>query len=319
MIDSPEILRNIARAPLFHNVPLDTLQSICKQAKVVSLLQGDKLLTLGKINEYVYIVVSGRLSVKVSLSSLDEPIAMLAPGDCVGEMSVLVDGLASAHVIATTNCDLFAIDYMTFWKLIDESSDVARNILKILVQRIHMGNEVMANSILHRDAFPDKDITDNLTGLYNYHGMHLKFDRLLQRCTMDQQPITLILLEVDEPPKPEGTGRELRDEQILHTVAQTVLTILRPDDHSARLIGRKFAVLLANVSLDDATATAERLCTTLSQTPVLLPNGKSAPPVTISAGVSEALASDSWGVLVARADIALDHAILAGRNRVANA
>jgi GGDEF domain-containing protein len=43
------------------------------------------------------------------------------------------------------------------------------------------------------------------------------------------------------------------------------------------------------------------------------------PPVTISAGVSEALYSDSWGGLVARADMALDHAILAGRNCVADA
>ncbi|HEY0666406.1 MAG TPA: GGDEF domain-containing protein [Gallionella sp.] len=315
MIDTPEILRLLARAPLFHNVPLETLRPLCDKVKLVSLLQGDKLLSLGKINEHIYIVVSGRLSVKVSLSSLDEPIAMLAPGDCVGEMSVLVDGLASAHVIAITNCDLISIDYTSFWHLIDHSSEVARNMLKILVQRIHMGNETMANSILHRNAFPDRDITDNLTGLYNYHGIHLKYDRLLQRCVVDKQPVSLIVLEVDEQEKPAGND-EFRSDQILHTVAQTILTILRPDDHSARLIGMKFAVLLANVSLADARITAERLRTTINHAPILLPNGKSLPPVTVSAGVSEASPTDSWGALVARSDMALDQAIIAGGNRV---
>jgi len=319
VINSPEILRLIARAPLFRDVPLETLRSLCAKAKLVSLLQGDKLLSLGKINEYIYIVISGRLSVKVSLSSLDEPIAMLAPGDCVGEMSVLVDGLATAHVIAATNCDLFAIDYTTFWHLIDDSNEVARNMLKILVQRIHMGNEIMANSILHRDAFPDKDIMDNKTGLYSYHGMHLKFDRLLQRCAVDKKSLCLIVLEVDDPVNPEDASKESHTDQILHTVAQTILTMLRPDDHSGRLIGKKFAVMLTNLSLAEATATAERLRATVSQTTILMPNGKTQQPVTISAGVSEALASDSWGALVARSDIALDHAILSGRNRVANA
>jgi len=33
------------------------------------------------------------------------------------------------------------------------------------------------------------DTTDNLTGLYNYHGIHLKFDRLLQRCVVGQEPV----------------------------------------------------------------------------------------------------------------------------------
>jgi diguanylate cyclase (GGDEF)-like protein len=136
---------------------------------------------------------------------------------------------------------------------------------------------------------------------------------------MDKQPLCLIVLEVDDQVTADDVSREFRADQVLHTVAQTILTILRPDDHSARLIGKKFAVMLANVSLADATATAERLRTTINQTPIPLPNGKIHQPVTISAGVSEVLHSDSWGTLVARSDMALDQAILAGRNRVAQA
>jgi len=59
VIDSPEILRLLARAPLFTMFPTETLRTICANAKLVTLLQGDKLLSLGKINEHIYVVASG--------------------------------------------------------------------------------------------------------------------------------------------------------------------------------------------------------------------------------------------------------------------
>jgi len=78
----------------------------------------------------------------------------------------------------------------------------------------------------------------------------------------------------------------------------------------------KFAVLLANVPLADALVTQSGLRTVIGQAPVLLaPTGKSQPPVTISAGISARHCLDSWGALVARSDMALDQAIIAGGNR----
>lgn len=318
MIDSPEIQRLIEAAPLFRGVSSEILASLFRKAKLVTLKQGDKLLSPGKINEHVYIVISGHLSVQFTPSSSIEPIALLSPGECVGEMSVLVDGLVSAYVIATTGCELFAIDYTSFWSLIDGSNEAARNMLNILVRRIRLGNEVMADSLLLHENFPDNDIVDKLTGLHNYHGMHMKFDRLLFRTVTGNQHLCLILLEADTPETAgHGTEGPLGD-QTLRTIAQTILTFLRPDDHASRLHGKRFAVLLANISPADAFATAERLRASICQTPVILPDGNTLPPVTISAGVSVALPDDTWGELIARSDMALELAIDAGRNRVAH-
>jgi two-component system, cell cycle response regulator len=318
MIDSPEILNVIENASLFRGISHELLAPLLKKSKLIALKQGDKLLSPGIINEHVYIIISGHLSVQVTPSNLDGPIAMLAPGECVGEMSVLVDSMVSAYVIATTNCQLLAIDYSAFWSLLNGSNEAARNMLNILVQRIRLGNEIVADSLLHHNHFPDNDIVDALTGLYNHHGMHGKFDRLLHRCVIGNQPLCLIELEVDELEKNRYSERELRDDQSLRTIAQTMLTFLRPDDYAARLIGKKFVVLLANLSLADACTTAERLRTAISHVPIILPNGSTLPPFTISVGVSEALPNDTWNTLLARADIALERAINAGRNRVAH-
>jgi diguanylate cyclase len=318
VINSPEILNLIGNASLFRGIPRELLAPLFQKAELVTLKQGERLLSPGIINEHVYIIVSGHLSVQVTPSNLDEPIAILSPGECVGEMSVLVDSMVSAYVIATTNSQLLSIDYASFWSLLNGSSEAARNMLNILVQRIRLGNEIIADSLLQHDHFPDNDIIDSLTGLYNRHGMQGKFDRLLKRCVVGKQSLCLITLEVDEPESARNIARELRDDQPLRTIAQMMLTFLRPDDHAARLIGKKFAILLANISLADACATAERLRATIKQVPIVLPDGSSLPPFTISAGISLANADDTWNTLLTRANLALEQAISAGRDRVSS-
>lgn len=319
MIDSPEILRLVENAALFRGVSNDILEPLIRKANLVTLKQGEKLLSPERLNENVYIVISGRLSVQATPSLLDKPITMLAPGECVGEMSVLVDGIVSAYVIAATHSELIVIDYASFWSLIDGSSEAARNMLNILVNRIRLGNRIMADSLLHHGSYPENDIIDSLTGLYNQQGIHTKFERLSQRCAVGKQPLCLIELEADVAGKTMDSGGDLRVDRSLRATAQTMLAFLRPDDHAARLLGKKFVVLLVNTSLADAFATAERLRSTIGKAPILLPDGSSLPPITISAGVAEALPDDKFGILIARAESALEQAIGAGRNRVVRA
>lgn len=305
MIGSPEITNLIENASLFRGISTQLLDSLFNTSKLVSLKPGEKLLSPGVINENVYILLSGRLSVQPTPSLMDEPITMLTPGECVGEMSVLVDGVVSAYVIAISNCELLSIDYASFWSLIDGSNEAARNMLNILVQRIRLGNEIMADSLLNHDPISDYDIIDNLTGLYNNHGMNKKFERLLNRCVVGQSPLCLILLELNKTEQIDSKDGKLRDDQTMRTIAQTLLTFLRPDDHAARLTGKRFAVLLANLSLADASAAADRLTEAIKQAHIVLPDGSELPHITMSTGVSEALPKDTWNTLVARSDMAL--------------
>jgi diguanylate cyclase (GGDEF)-like protein len=319
VIDSPEIIRLIESASLLRDVPREFLEPLFLRANLVNLKRGDRLLSPDKLNEHVYIVISGRLSVQVAPSLSEEPIAILNPGECVGEMSVLVDGMVSAYVIAMTDCALFAIGYAPFWALIDGSNKAARNMLNILVHRIRLGNEVVADNLLHRDNYPEKSLFDSLTGLYNHHGMQEKFDRLFRRAVVGKTPLCLIELEAEGIETDRGGKTGLGGDQSLRTVAQKMLAFLRPDDHAARLIGKKFAVMLFDTSLAEATETAERLRTAIGNISSVLPDGNTLPPFTISAGVCEAMPDDSWSTLLARADTALRLAINAGGNRVATA
>lgn len=158
MIDAQTILGSLEKSALFRGIPHSILSPLFKQSMQMSLRQGEQLLSPGVLNEHVYIIISGQLSVHLTPSSLDEPIAILNSGDCVGEMSVLVDRKVSAFVTANTDSQLLVIGYSAFWGLIKGSNDAALNMLNILVQRIRAGNEVMADALL-RDEIVSRQPT----------------------------------------------------------------------------------------------------------------------------------------------------------------
>jgi len=319
LIDAPIIRELLDKSSLFRGIPPKVLDPIFKQSMQISLDRGEQLLTPGIRNEHVYVIVSGQMGVHLTLSNLDEPFAILKPGDCVGEMSVLVDSTVSAYVIASTPCKLLAIGNSSFWSLIKGSNESARNMLNILVQRIRVGNEMVAETLLHHDNLPVRKSTiDSMTGLYSQSGIQEKFDRMLHLHNAAKQPLYLLLLKIDEVKTTSGGEMKMSDCQPLHIVAQTILSLLRPDDQAARLDGNKFALLLAKLPFADAYAAAEKLRAVVCQIPVRLPDGSSLPPVTISVGVCKENANDTWSALLANANEALERAISAGSNRVSD-
>jgi diguanylate cyclase (GGDEF)-like protein len=319
VIDAPTIIKLLDKTSLFHGIPQKILAPVFEQAVLISLDKGELLLSPGIRNEHVYIVVSGQLGVHLTLANLNEPLALLNPGECVGEMSVLVDSDVSAYVIALTECQLLAIGYSSFWSLIKGSNDSARNMLNILVQRIRMGNEVIADTLLHHEIDPARKVViDSMTGLYSHRGIQEKFDRMVAMDITGNQALCLILLKADQTKITAGSDRELSDEQPVHAIAQTILNFLRPADFAARLSGNTFAILLPNLPLAEAYATAEKLRETVCQLPIRLPDGSSLPPVTISAGVCKLKTGDTWSTLLTSGNQALDRAIQAGRNRISD-
>lgn len=160
MIDSKIVLGLLDNTPLFRGIPHSILTPLIKQSMQMSLNEGEQLLSPGVLNEDVYVLISGQLIVYLTPTSATEPIATLNAGDCVGEMSVLVDRKVSAYVAAAAECHLLVIGYSAFWKLIKESNDAAQNVLNILVHRVRAGNALMTDALL-RNEIASRNISDS--------------------------------------------------------------------------------------------------------------------------------------------------------------
>jgi diguanylate cyclase (GGDEF)-like protein len=153
---------------------------------------------------------------------------------------------------------------------------------------------------------------DKLTGLLNRRGFEERAEVELTRARRQQTSVGVASFDLDD-------FKQLNDE-FGHGAGDLVLTRtgaafraeMRDMDVLARVGGEEFVALLPGGGIGDARAFAERVRTSLETA-----DDAALPRVTISAGVTAAIAPDHLEQLLGTADRALYSAKLRGRNRTA--
>ncbi len=147
-------------------------------------------------------------------------------------------------------------------------------------------------------------ITDGLTELYNHRYLHEALERTLERCRRDEQPLAVIMLEIDSFKRYNDTYGHQRGDEVLRIVADLLRKGSRASDIVARYGGDEFMIVLPNTSKETASEIAERLRRAVEAYPFLL--GESiVTTVTLSVGV--AASPDDGGTVDALVD-AVDRA-----------
>lgn len=315
MILSSEILKILQTAPLFQGVSAKLLIEKLSASRLRTLSSGELLLVPGQVNNVIYMILSGRLSIQTKESGV-EPVAMLGEGECVGEESIIGDVHIPAYVIAATDCKLLAIDHAVLWEMIDSSHQAAHNMLSVLNMRIRPAKAVIAESHEYNHGFSGAAIIDEMTGLYNRQWMEDKISRYLRRYVFDKRPNSLMMVAIDHFKELDSKYGQLGSEQVLRDTARAMLSCLRPDDQAAHFLGEQFAVFMPYTNLADGCIAAERLRAAINESVIVLPSGDALPPISVSLGVSMAKPEDTAASLFARADESLRQAIGNGGNCV---
>jgi diguanylate cyclase len=166
------------------------------------------------------------------------------------------------------------------------------------------------------DDAHDDAAADPLTGIPNRD----TFERELRRRLPDAQSghmLVVAVLGLDDFTQLNDTHGRMVGDRVLLCFAQLLTTSLREDDHVARFDGEKFAVVMADVTLDQAkkqlAAARQRLEPSyryeVEGNPVQV-------GFTYSCGLARYAAGDSADTLLRRADDALGEAQRQGVDRV---
>lgn len=112
---------------------------------------GTEFLAAGTRGERLLIVAEGQVEVvRASASGHAETVlAVLGPGDCFGEMSLLTDQATSAAVRARTPCTLFTLTRPQLERLLNHSPELARVFSQLLAERLRTLNRTLENELQH--------------------------------------------------------------------------------------------------------------------------------------------------------------------------
>lgn len=175
----------------------------------------------------------------------------------------------------------------------------------------------------YRDLIQKNDVlsaialADSLTEMNNRRALEWDLPRQIQKARNQNNPLSLIILDVDFFKKVNDTYGHLVGDRLLQLLSARLRNNLRFQDTAFRYGGEEFVIILANTTGKEALSVARRLNRIVSQEPFKINN-----QVTINVTISLGTASlrdedDEDGIsMLDRADKYLLQAKATGRNRV---
>lgn len=140
---------NVLKAvPLFKDLGDDDLLALSELMSETTLRRGDSLFHEGDEGDRLYIITDGK--VKLSHNSDDgreNLIAVLGPGEIIGELSLFDLGARSSTVTAIAPTKLYSLSHKDMMVFLTAHPELSQSMLRELARRLRHTNEQMADLV----------------------------------------------------------------------------------------------------------------------------------------------------------------------------
>lgn len=132
MSDDP--LELLAGTALFHRFPRDALEPLAASLRRKRFARGSYICHQGDPGNTFYVIQSGQVKISRVTPSGDEVVlAMLLPGEALGELALLEDGATrSADAQAVGNVECFTLSRELFTRFLDAHPLLWREVVRVM-------------------------------------------------------------------------------------------------------------------------------------------------------------------------------------------
>jgi len=128
-------IRLLAKIDLFEPLQPDEIRHLAQTLHRHLTPAGQTLVHSGEEGESLFVLIEGLLSVHVERDGQLQQVAMLGPGQCFGEMSLLTGARRSATVICVTESVVYEIRKEPLQHVMQQRPELAEHLSRILAER----------------------------------------------------------------------------------------------------------------------------------------------------------------------------------------
>lgn len=315
----PEVIRPIVSVPatpddltaleLFRGLTAQELAEFAPRCLSTRVVPGYVIYPAGRLNTHLYNVIEGQLRLYV-VDGNKRPRGIVDIGQSCGLSSALAMQPADHSLIATEESHLLVVELSALNQFTARSHTFAQN-YAALVASYARGDHCLQLGTEGRLATRRMSYIDDRTLLHNQHWLDTMFPRIVDRCRMSGQPLSLVALGVDRLGEIDREAGVVLTPHILDAVGQTMVEHSRPTDLHVIDNHRRLLVVLPDSNLDGARVLANRL---REQVKTLSADDLPLPAVTLSIGIVGLDQGESADALLARAEALIQKSISAGGN-----
>ena len=122
---------------LFSDISDNDLEKICKLVNEQYIEAGETFIGKNSSQDCFFIIIKGKAKV-YRIGDHDEEItlAVVGPGECVGEMGFFSDDIRTASVRSIVDSQVIQITYENLKKAFEHTPDLAKNFTDVVTRRI---------------------------------------------------------------------------------------------------------------------------------------------------------------------------------------
>lgn len=138
----------LSKASLFEALDEDGAAALRSSITEVRLGRGQTLFSEGDEGDRLYVILSGKVKLtRTSADGRENLLAVLGPGEMLGELSLFDPGPRTASAVAVTDAALAGLGHDDLRPFITQQPEVAVHLLKALATRLRRTNDVMADLV----------------------------------------------------------------------------------------------------------------------------------------------------------------------------
>lgn len=170
----------ISQVPLFEGLDEEQQRSLRAKMGQTTLRRGEILFEEGEQGNRLYIITEGKVKLgHTSLDGRENLLAVLGPGEIIGELTLFDPGPRSTTATAVSPVTLLHLDHSDLSVILDTNPTMAKHMLRALARRLRRTNESLADLVFSdvpgRVAKALLDLADRF-GTPTDEGVHVPHD-----------------------------------------------------------------------------------------------------------------------------------------------